>query len=273
MDKILGTFGVTLSDGISTSSIWTLDKQIFEFFNTLFDSNGWGNFIFICLSYLLCIILVGIIGYQREYQGHNAGFRTHLLVAIGSCTVMVISMYSVGYSSSGYETMRLASSIPTGIGFLGAGVIIKNKASIKGLTTASTLWVSMAIGLACGSGNFVIAIIGSLFIYLILFVFYRFEIYAGRRASKLVILLEPDSKVTYKEIVDLIDTFSYNIKDSFLRKDHYEGREVLSLTIEFTNCYYDMLEIMKRDIQLTYNPIKIDIVTYKGQKHKTRSED
>ena len=203
MNNFLSTINVLAND-LHTDDVTTIDKIIIDFFNKLFQGNGWGNFLLTIFSFLLCLILVGIIGYQREAQGHNAGFRTHLLVGMGSCLIMVISMYSIGYSADKYETMRLAASVPTGIGFLGAGVIIKNRATIKGLTTASTLWVSMAIGLACGSGNFTIAILGSLVIYLILFFFYKFEIHAGKKASKLVIYLEKDSKISFKEIMKAI---------------------------------------------------------------------
>lgn len=253
---------VSTLNGLHTDSIFTIDKMIIDFFNSMFDGNGIGNLLLIILSYLVCIILIGIVGYQREAQGHNAGFRTHLLVGIGSCTIMIVSMYSIGYSADKYETMRLAASVPTGIGFLGAGVIIKNKTSIKGLTTASTLWVSMAIGLACGSGNFVIAIIGSCAVYLTLFVFYRFEIHAGKKASKLIVYLDRDSQITYKQIIDVIDVFQYTVKETYMRHQKINNQDVLAVYIEFNNCYLDILQLMKRDIELTFHPIRVDIEIY-----------
>ncbi len=268
MDNILSYLNVLTTSGLHTDDVTTIDKIIIDFFNSLFGGNGFGNLLLIILSFLLCLILVGIIGYQREAQGHNAGFRTHLLVGMGSCLIMVVSLYSLGYSADKYETMRLAASVPTGIGFLGAGVIIKNRASIKGLTTASTLWVSMAIGLACGSGNFTIAIIGSLMIYLILFVFYRFEIHAGKKANKLIIYLEKDSKISFKEIIDCIDVFQYSIKESYMRDVTLDNNEVLAITIEFNNCYKDVLELMKRDITLKFNPLKVDIELYSKESKK-----
>lgn len=267
MNNFLSTINVLAND-LHTDDVTTIDKIIIDFFNNLFQGNGWGNFLLIIFSFLLCLILVGIIGYQREAQGHNAGFRTHLLVGMGSCLIMIVSMYSIGYSADKYETMRLAASVPTGIGFLGAGVIIKNRATIKGLTTASTLWVSMAIGLACGSGNFTIAILGSLVIYLILFFFYKFEIHAGKKASKLVIYLEKDSKISFKEIMDAIDVFQYIIKESYMRNVQLDGKDAITITIEFNNCYRDVLELMRRDIILKFNPLKVDIELYSKENKK-----
>ena len=101
--------------------------EIIRFFNQLWGSNGWGNFLLSLISIVLCIILVGIIGYQREAQGHNAGFRTHILLGIGSCVIMLLSIYAVGATETNFETMRLSASVAPGIGFIGAGVIIKNK--------------------------------------------------------------------------------------------------------------------------------------------------
>lgn len=264
---------VSNSPQLHTDDVFTIDKRIIDFFNSLFDGNGVGNLILIIISYLVCIILVGIVGYQREAQGHNAGFRTHLLVGIGSCTIMIVSMYSIGYSPDKYETMRLAASVPTGIGFLGAGVIIKNKTSIKGLTTASTLWVAMAIGLACGSGNFTIALVGSLAVYLTLFVFYKFEVHAGKKASKLIIFLDKNSQITYKQIIDVIDTFQFTVKETYIRNVSLEDKEVLAIYIEFNNCYQDALELMKRDIELTFKPLKVSYETFdKNSKSKKLPE-
>ena len=87
---------VSTLNGLHTDSIFTIDKMIIDFFNSMFDGNGIGNLLLIIFSYLVCIILIGIVGYQREAQGHNAGFRTHLLVGIGSCTIMTRAFQFLG---------------------------------------------------------------------------------------------------------------------------------------------------------------------------------
>ena len=104
------------SSDMPTTNVWTIDKIIIDYFNSL---GPWGNFALVAISLVLTILLVGVIGFEREYRGHNAGLRTHVLVALGSAMIMVISMYSIGYGQN-METMRLAATVCTGIGFLGA---------------------------------------------------------------------------------------------------------------------------------------------------------
>lgn len=254
---------LTTSNGVdySSTSVTTIDREIIHFFNSLWGSNGWGNFLLSIISILLCIILVGIIGYQREAQGHNAGFRTHILLGIGSCIIMMLSIYAVGASNTSYETMRLSASVAPGIGFIGAGVIIKNKGTIRGLTTAATLWVSMAIGMACGSGNFVIALIGSIATYFCLFLFYKVEIKANKNSSKMYLYLKNDSKITYEEISKLIETYSYTIRRSSLSYEKLNDENVLCIAIEFASCSNEGLKLLARDLTIKYELINIKIET------------
>jgi putative Mg2+ transporter-C (MgtC) family protein len=114
---------------------------------------------------LLASLLGGIIGLEREIHGRPAGFRTHLLVSLGSCLFVISSVefYRIfgnfsGGVPVGVDPGRVAAQVVTGIGFLGAGAIIREKASIRGLTTAACLWVAAALGLACGIGLFYLAI-------------------------------------------------------------------------------------------------------------------
>jgi putative Mg2+ transporter-C (MgtC) family protein len=113
---------------------------------------------------LLASLLGGVIGLEREIHGRPAGFRTHLLVSLGSCLFVVTSIEFyrefgnfTGVGMVGVDPGRIAAQVVTGIGFLGAGAIIREKASVRGLTTAACLWVASAIGLACGIGLFTIA--------------------------------------------------------------------------------------------------------------------
>lgn len=105
---------------------------------------------------LLALILGGLIGFERERNNHAAGFRTHILVCLGSALLMLISEYAftafVGEPQVRLDPSRLAAQVIPSIGFLGAGTIMRNGLSITGLTTAASLWVAAAIGLAAGSG-------------------------------------------------------------------------------------------------------------------------
>lgn len=110
---------------------------------------------------LLAAFLGGMIGLEREIHGRPAGFRTHLLVSLGSCLFVVTSIhfYTIfgnfsGNQPVGVDPGRVAAQVVTGIGFLGAGAIIREKFSVRGLTTAACLWVAAAVGLACGVGLF-----------------------------------------------------------------------------------------------------------------------
>lgn len=94
-----------------------------------------------------------VIGYERERGGRPAGLRTHMLVALGSGLVMVTSAFLV-YEGFAIDITRLGAQVISGIGFLGAGAIIKSGTGVKGLTTAATLWVVAGIGLAAGAGFF-----------------------------------------------------------------------------------------------------------------------
>jgi len=100
-------------------------------------------------------ILGAIIGIERERHEHPAGIRTHMLVSIGSAAFTVLSIYSFG---EGSDPGRVAAQIVTGIGFLGAGSILKGGGTIHGLTTAASLWVVAAVGMAAGAGAWGVAV-------------------------------------------------------------------------------------------------------------------
>ena len=106
-----------------------------------------------------------VIGLERELRSKEAGIRTHFLVAMGSALFMIISAYGFeGVQAGRFDVARIAAQVVTGIGFLGAGVIIFQKNSVHGLTTAAGLWVTAAIGLACGGGMYVLAAVGTLLV-------------------------------------------------------------------------------------------------------------
>ena len=116
------------------------------------------------LRIFVAALLGGFIGLEREYREKAAGLRTHFLVALGSALFMIISAY--GFSSAlvssehRLDVSRVAAQVVSGIGFIGAGTIIFRKAEnvVSGLTTAAGLWVTAAMGLACGGGMYVLAI-------------------------------------------------------------------------------------------------------------------
>lgn len=107
--------------------------------------------------------LSGLIGAEREAEGKAAGFRTHLLIGIGAALISLLSVQvAEGAAFTLSDPGRIAAQIVSGIGFVGAGAIIQSRASVKGITTAATLWVSAAIGMACAFDQYIPAIIVTL---------------------------------------------------------------------------------------------------------------
>ena len=106
------------------------------------------------------------VGFEREIHGHPAGLRTHMLVAVGSALFTVISAYGFGAGSAAapIDPTRIAAQVVSGIGFLGAGAILKDGIVIRGLTTAASLWATSAVGMAAGAGEYIIAGVATLVI-------------------------------------------------------------------------------------------------------------
>jgi putative Mg2+ transporter-C (MgtC) family protein len=108
------------------------------------------------LRLLVAAILGALVGLEREIHDHPAGMRTHLLVSLGSAGFTVLSI--AAFTAPGADPARIAAQIVSGIGFLGAGAILKEGATIKGLTTAASLWAVAAVGMAAGAGAWVVAV-------------------------------------------------------------------------------------------------------------------
>ena len=128
---------------------------------------------------VLAVLFGGMVGIEREWSNHAAGFRTHILVCLGSATIMLMSIY--GFSDFVYESQvrvdpaRLAAQVISGIGFLGAGAILRNGNMIKGLTTAASVWVVAAIGLCVGAGFYVGAGLCTFLVLVSLYLLNRWE--------------------------------------------------------------------------------------------------
>ena len=113
-------------------------------------------------------VLGGLIGLEREYREKAAGLRTHFLVALGSALFMIISAYGfegvLKDENMRLDVSRIAAQVVSGIGFIGAGTIIFQKNAVHGLTTAAGVWVTAAIGLACGAGLYVLSVVATVLV-------------------------------------------------------------------------------------------------------------
>ena len=122
----------------------------------------------LALRLVVAAALGGAIGAEREIHNHPAGIRTHMLVALGSGLFTVLSIFGFGLEGNGsgaiVDPTRIAAQIVSGIGFLGAGAILKDGVVIRGLTTAASLWATAAVGMAAGAGEYVLAVVSGVII-------------------------------------------------------------------------------------------------------------
>ena len=112
------------------------------------------------LEILLSVVLGFLIGLERKTRAKEAGVRTHTIVCFGACLMMIISKH--GFEGSDADIARVAAQIVTGIGFIGAGMIVYRKNAVHGLTTAAGIWATAGIGMACGAGMYFVAVGGTL---------------------------------------------------------------------------------------------------------------
>lgn len=175
----------------------TIDQVIAEKLIEALQVGDWpiGNLVLCVIALILSAILCGAIGFERERRGRSAGLRTHLLVGIGSCIIMIISIYGFPAIFGTRDVARLAAQVIAGVGFLGAGAIIHRNEGIRGLTTAATIWIVMAIGLACGSFNFILATGGTILILVFLTAFKKIERKITGKAPLIVLHSEKNKPV------------------------------------------------------------------------------
>lgn len=126
---------------------------------------------------VVAFVLSGFIGLEREWARHEAGLRTHILVCVGSTLIMLTSVhvFDIYKSLASVDPTRIAAGVVTGIGFLGAGTIIRSPRGVKGLTTASSLWVVAALGLSVGCGFFKTSFFVTFLVLTVLLFLRKFE--------------------------------------------------------------------------------------------------
>jgi len=141
----------------------------------------------VAIRLALAVVVGGLIGYEREYKNRPAGFRTHILVCLGAAITSMIQLYSVQDATNmiimhpalanamKVDIGRLGAQVITGVGFLGAGTIIHEKGSIKGLTTAASIWTVACVGLAVGLGYYTLTILSTIVVFVVLVFLKTFE--------------------------------------------------------------------------------------------------
>jgi len=205
----------------------------FGFFPDFFTD----NFIF---RVLFAAILGALIGLERDIRGRSAGLRTNILVSVGSSVFMLLSIglavkWLESYpGSASADPTRIAAQIITGIGFIGAGAIIKYKFSVQGLTTAACLWTTSAIGMACGAGFFEIAILATVIAIFVLTVLNRVErLYSKDNYRVIKITVHKD--VAIHRIIELIKKQGILVLHYDVEKDYEHGTVAITSEVKFQN--------------------------------------
>jgi putative Mg2+ transporter-C (MgtC) family protein len=201
---------------------------------------------------LLSALLGGMIGYEREAHGQSAGFRTNMLVAVGACLLMLLSMQMETIYRELTDTSvvrldpgRIASYAIASMGFLGAGAILKGRGSVRGLTTAASLWLVTGVGLSVGAGFYAPAILTSLISVIILYSFrmvlrptFRHDLHtvlsltftvSGDRAGEIRDILQEHPGVQIQTVNYFfdVDQHTYNYKFRILSKDDLPRGRIL----------------------------------------------
>lgn len=189
----------------------------------------------VIIRLVLAAVLGALIGVERESLSRPAGLKTYTLVCVGSALVMIVSIEMfVEYKHwANVDPGRIAAQVVSGIGFLGAGTILREGASIKGLTTAAGLWVVACIGLAAGAGMYTASIISTILILLVLVYFYKAQdIFTGLRVYKGIVITVDDRPGQIGIIGSILGSMDVHIKNINLNSQEDTGRLEVELLMD-----------------------------------------
>ena len=189
----------------------------------------------------MATLLGAVIGFEREYHAKEAGVRTHLLVALGSCLFMILSVYGFDFMLDrdhvSFDPSRIASQVVTGIGFIGAGTIILQKQMVRGLTTAAGLWVTAAIGLACGNGMYLVAVVTTAIVLVSLGLINVYLPYISQKERRITFLAE--DYVVMTDILNQLRQEKITVLNYEMHKSAEENDGKMLVTLEIRMKRYD----------------------------------
>jgi len=198
----------------------------------------------------LSVALGFVLGIERELYKRPAGLRTHVLVCIASCLIMLVSMYGF----EGGDPARLAAQVVSGIGFLGAGAIIRGDKDIKGITTAATIWMSAMLGLSCGNGFYFGAILVTICSLIILTIFRRFEtkMAASSKYKSIVYMVLKEEEELMINIRNYLQECNLLVSDIDTKKITFEKSKAMKIIITFErdsslNNLYDFIDKVEKN--------------------------
>lgn len=189
------------------------------------------TYLSIIIRVVSAFLLGGVLGLEREVKKHAAGLRTHMLVCVGSCMIMVTNQYI--YQAFGVgDPVRMGAQVVSGIGFLGAGTIMVTKWNkITGLTTAAGLWASAAVGLAVGIGLYELAVVGAVLIVTILTLVHMMDKHIRGRSRGMTLYAEVDHKISIGVLSKHIRGLGVEIESIQIDRDYSTDGNLRALVI------------------------------------------
>lgn len=189
------------------------------------------------LRLVLACVLGGLIGYERQSRRKSAGLRTNILVCLGSCLIMVLSenIYQQVEGLTNADPARLAAQVVSGIGFLGAGTIMKEGLTVRGLTTAACLWVVAGVGLAVGAGFYTGALFTSFLVFATLGTLSRLDDWVTHEKNMMISVESDDTPGQIGEIGNCLASFQIKTKGLQI-KENSEETVVIEIFTLNTHC-------------------------------------
>ena len=207
-----------------------------------FDMAAWSPAGQAVFRLILAAALGAITGAEREYHGRSAGLRTQLLVALGSCLAMLVSLhFATVYGNANDQPLlrvdpaRVAYGIMSGIGFLGAGAIIRYGVGVRGLTTAASLWCTAAVGLACGFGMYLLAVVTTGAVLFALLVMSKLESFIPTRKYKTLQVTLPAALDNAEKLQAILAPHGVRVVDLELFRDNSAANERLTLHLSISS--------------------------------------
>lgn len=197
------------------------------------------DIILVAFKLILAAVLGAIIGVEREIKNRAAGFRTHIIVSVGACLIMLIGIDAIGDISSdrARDAARIAGQVVSGIGFLGAGTILQKKNAVSGLTTAATLWLSAAIGLAVGIGYYEGAIIATVICIVTLISLKGISDLINKRTTKSYIMVFDTSNFNQKSFYEFTQEEGVEVRKIDIIDEDMDDRSMIESTLSFHKNY------------------------------------
>lgn len=234
----------------------------------VYKFNGYGMLLYVIITTTIAAVLACLLGLERQLRGKTITIKTHVLLAVGCSLLMTVSIWAIGLadgsmdSASGvasastlsYDTSRIAASVVSGIGFLGAGAIMKDKFSVHGLSTAAMLWVCAAVGLACGSG-FILGSIAFTAVTIVVSLLINFFNFYLQEKSPQIIIKALNSFPIIKTINEF--AFENGVMVRAIRILEVGDSETTAKVIFAFNIKKEQLEYFKNQLRNNEN-IKID---------------